>query len=202
MPFIFFHLHSAVTQVLTILSTGLALGAAVANSRTPQDLDFISTLSSASAVVSIVAVGVLVARMVVDIRSLVVALLRIAQRLRRGNPIASREMAAPCLPSLDEGSALQRDRDAVVDEPSGLALLDDAVVRDGILEEYAVDLDALREDDGDECSVIDDSAFWDLDGNCLQQAEEELEHGLVSSQIREILIASSHDDNQNQDQPL
>jgi hypothetical protein len=110
-------------------------------------------------------------------------------------------MVVPCLPSLDEGSALQRDRDAVVDEPSGLALLDDTVVR-GILDEYDVALDALREGDGDECSAIDDSAFWDLDGNCLQQAEEELEHGLVSSQIREILIATSHDDNQNQDQPL
>jgi hypothetical protein len=93
MPFItfFFHLHSVVTQVLTILSTGLALGAAVANSRTPQDLDSISTLSSASAAVSLLAVGVVATRMVIDLRALVVALLRIAQRLRHGAPRAALE---------------------------------------------------------------------------------------------------------------
>jgi hypothetical protein len=101
MPFItfFFHLHSVVTQVLTILSTGLALGAAVANSRTPQDLDSISTLSSASAVVSLLAVGVVATRMMIDLRSIVVALLRIAQRLRRGAPRAALEKVAHCLPS-------------------------------------------------------------------------------------------------------
>jgi hypothetical protein len=183
-PFItfFLHLHSVVTQVLTILSTGLALGAAVANSRTPQDLDSISTLSNASAVVSLLAVGVVAARMMIDLRSFIVALHRIAQRLRRVAPRAASEKVAPCLSGVDNVSA------------TVLSKSDDVLAWDDVIGGLSYDLDGPTVYDGDHC-VVDDSAFWDANGNYRpQRAECDQTNACEGSLIGGVFVAPAHYD--------
>jgi hypothetical protein len=172
-----------ITQVLTILSTGLALGAAVANSRTPQDL---------AAVLSLLAVGVVATRIVIDLRSFVLALLRIMQRLRRG---AASENVAPCLPSANN------------DAPATLPLAgDDLLAWDDFfddLPEIRYNLDVTTVNDGDDC-VVDDSSFWDADGNYLPQyADNDLiteDDASVGSLIGGVFVARAHHDYDDDDQ--
>lgn len=78
----FFFFHSITVQVIFIVSTALALASAYANAQPVQTPSTIAALSTASAVFSLLGVGVVAARALIDMRSLCIALMRLSRYIK------------------------------------------------------------------------------------------------------------------------
>lgn len=68
--------------MIFIVSTALALASAYANAQPVQNPSTIAALSTASAVFSLLGVGVVAARALIDMRSLCIALMRLSRYIK------------------------------------------------------------------------------------------------------------------------
>lgn len=154
----FYFAHSIAVQGLTTLGVALNLSSAVVNARTPKDIDVLRLLSQASAVCSLLAVGVVAARALIDVRSLLTALYRLMWRLE------DRRAASPHLEGVanggnDSAGALPL---IAVEEELLLPIIGDVGVLGGVVADTARN---------DEYLSQGDDSFWDPDGNFFMSAE-------------------------------
>ncbi|CUG88572.1 membrane-associated protein, putative [Bodo saltans] len=183
----FYFIHSVTTQVLAILSVGLAIGSAVANSLPRQDVDLIVAMSTASAVVNLLSVGVVSVRTLIDLRSLVVALHRILQRLRRkseGIMGAHEQQGVPTVPGADTVNLdmMMFERNDVPPDAARAEVTSWGLPHDDIFIKDAV------QGSNTNCGMLgggDDSVFWDADGR-YRERRDDLGENAASSIILEV----------------
>ncbi|CUG03735.1 transmembrane protein, putative [Bodo saltans] len=207
----FYFMHSVVAQVLAILSVGLALGAAVANSQPRQDVDLIVEISTGSAVVNLLSVGMVSVRTLLDLRSFAVALHRILQLVCRRKVMASSPPeVALTMPESEVDNLQLFDKVSEPDPFRGVVDCDNILgaeldnvdlmmlIESGILDSsrameccdpYHNELDDIFTDYGngydDHSMLEDDSGFWDADGKYRERSDE-LRGNADSSMILEV----------------
>ncbi|CUG64046.1 membrane-associated protein, putative [Bodo saltans] len=193
-----YFIHSVTTQVLAILSVGLALGSAVANSQPRQDVDLIVAISTASAVVNLLSVGVVNVRTLLDLRSFAVALHRVLLLVCRRKVMASSTPeVALTMPESEVDNLQLRDKISEPDPFRGVVDCDNVLgaeldnvdlmvlIESGKLDTspamecwgpYHNELDDIFTDYGngydDHSMLEDDSGFWDADGKYRERSDE------------------------------